>query len=535
MKEYNIAIYIRLSMADEDTGYGKTESDSIVNQRSLINRYLDKHTELSGFHRTEFCDDGFTGTNTNRPAFTDLMAEVKKGKYNLICVKDFSRFSRDYIEIGDCLECLFPFLGVRFISINDNYDSDNYKGTTGGLDVVMRNIVYAAYSKDLSVKTTTAKIQMMKQGKYIGNYAPYGYVLHPTVRNKLAVDPEAAQVVRRIYEMAIKGVRVTDIAKQLNTEGIPTPSQYFIANHPRTGKFGGSSNKLLWSYAAVYNILTKLTYTGATVGHVSKTVVPLSKQVKKQMPEDWIVAENMHEAIVSKDDFDKAQAIIRKQKQVRNADVLNVSMYPLRSLVRCGSCGRAMTYDKQRKGFYCPYSKTDPNGLCPKGIICHSQELEKVVFDAISLLLQAAVSKQPTSKELQRRKKSAIEEKLSLLSSLQSQSEKQKKLKLKLYEQYTGGEITKNCYLEQKTAIDETLATTAAESTALEAAIAELEATNSQHETAFEKSCNSFFGETTLTHESAHAFVKAIYVFADKHIEIHWKFSDVFGDAYETT
>ncbi len=109
MKEYNIAIYIRLSMADEDTGYGKTESDSIVNQRSLINRYLDKHTELSGFHRTEFCDDGFTGTNTNRPAFTELMAEVKKGKYNLICVKDFSRFSRDYIEIGDCLECLFPF------------------------------------------------------------------------------------------------------------------------------------------------------------------------------------------------------------------------------------------------------------------------------------------------------------------------------------------------------------------------------------------------------------------------------------------
>ncbi len=108
-------------------------------------------------------------------------------------------------------------------------------------------------------------------------------------------------------------------------------------------------------------------------------------------------------------------------------------------------------------------------------------------------------------------------------------------MKLKLYEQYTGGEITKNCYLEQKTAIDETLATTAAESTALEAAIAELEATNSQHETAFEKSCNSFFGETTLTHESAHAFVKAIYVFADKHIEIHWKFSDVFGDAYDTT
>lgn len=534
MKEYNIAIYIRLSMADEDTGYGKTESDSIVNQRSLINRYLDKHTELSGFHRTEFCDDGFTGTNTNRPAFTELMAEVKKGKYNLICVKDFSRFSRDYIEIGDCLECLFPFLGVRFISINDNYDSDDYKGTTGGLDVVMRNIVYAAYSKDLSVKTTTAKIQMMKQGKYVGSYAPYGYVLHPKVRNKLAVDPEAAQVVRRIFDLAIAGTKVTDIAKQLNIEGVPTPSQYFIANHPGTEKFGNSSNKLLWSYTAVYNILTKLTYTGATVGHVSKTVVPLSKQVKKQLPEDWIVAENMHEAIVSKDDFDKAQAIIRKQKQARNAGSLNASMYPLRSLVRCGNCGRAMTYDKRRKGFYCPYPKTDPNSFCPRGIVCLSQELEKVVFDAISLLLQAAVSKQPTSKELQRRKKSAIEEKISLLSSLQSQSEKQKKLKLKLYEQYTGGEITKNRYIEQKTVIDETLTAVAEEISALEVSISELETIDAQHETAFEQSCNSFLGETVLTYESAHAFVKAIYVFTDKHIEIHWKFNDVFGAAYKT-
>ena len=269
MKEYNIAIYIRLSMADEDTGYGKNESDSIVNQRSLINRYLDKHTELSGFHRTEFCDDGFTGTNTNRPAFTKMMEQVKQGKYNLICVKDFSRFSRDYIEIGDCLECLFPFLGVRFISINDGYDSDDYKGTTGGLDVVMRNIVYAAYSKDLSIKTTTAKIQMMKQGKFAGNYAPYGYILHPTVRNKLTIDPEAAQIVRRIFDMAIAGSAATEIAKQLNSEGVLTPGQYFISKNPSTGKFRHTSDKLNWSYPAVHGILTKLTYTGATVGHVS--------------------------------------------------------------------------------------------------------------------------------------------------------------------------------------------------------------------------------------------------------------------------
>ena len=148
VKDYTIGIYIRLSMADEDTGNGsKAESDSIGNQRMLINRYLDNHPTLSKYPRLEFADDGYTGTNFHRPQFSAMMEKVRHGEINLICVKDFSRFSRDYIETGNYLECTFPFMGVRFISINDGYDSDDYKGTTGGLEVVMRSIIYAAYSR----------------------------------------------------------------------------------------------------------------------------------------------------------------------------------------------------------------------------------------------------------------------------------------------------------------------------------------------------------------------------------------------------
>ena len=290
-KEYNIGIYIRLSIADEDTGYGsKAESDSIGNQRMLINRFLDNHPELSHCQRSEFADDGYTGTNFHRPQFAQMMEKVKRGEINLICVKDFSRFSRDYIETGNYLECTFPFMGVRFISINDGYDSDNYKGTTGGLEVVMRSIIYAAYSKDLSVKTTSAKIQMMKQGKYVGGYAPYGYVLHPTIRNKLAVDPEAADVIRRIFREALEGSNTSQIARSLNDDGIPTPGQYFKSKHPDKKKFSNMSEKISWETVMVYNILKNLVYTGTLVSRKMKSCGVGSK---KRVVNEPIIVEGM--------------------------------------------------------------------------------------------------------------------------------------------------------------------------------------------------------------------------------------------------
>ena len=182
-----------------------------------------------------------------------MMEKVKRGEINLICVKDFSRFSRDYIETGNYLECTFPFMGVRFISINDGYDSDDYKGTTGGLEVVMRSIIYAAYSKDLSVKTTSAKIQMMKQGKYVGGYAPYGYVLHPTIRNKLAVDPEAADVIRRIFREALEGSNTSQIARSLNDDGITPPVgvTLYIATAVAKIKFTNLL-KEMWPFIALF-------------------------------------------------------------------------------------------------------------------------------------------------------------------------------------------------------------------------------------------------------------------------------------------
>lgn len=520
MKKYNIAIYIRLSVADEDAGTSKAESDSIGNQRSLINRFLDRHPALSKCPRSEFCDDGFTGTNTDRPAFTDMMKRVKKGEFNLICVKDFSRFSRDYIEIGDSLECLFPFLGVRFISVNDNYDSDNYIGTTGGLDVVMRNIVYAAYSKDLSVKTTTAKIQLMKQGKFVGGYAPYGYVLHPTIRNKLAIDPEAAEVVRKIFLLAIDGNTPTEIAIRLNDEGIPTPGQYFIERHPDTKKYRRSSNKLNWSHAMVYRTLTKLAYTGCAVGHERRTVAPLSRKTVKQDIEKQFIVENMHEAIVSREEYDLAQAVIRKTGR----SPAKASYYPLRSLVRCGNCGRCMAFLKSGKGFYCTYGRTDRNSACPTEAIHLASDIEQRIYDAIMLFLKAADEKGNLSDKFLKKKKSEIQKNMDMLTDFQKQCGKLKKQKLKSYEEYSGGVMTKQAYLDDKRIIDEKLRTIENSIDAAKQRIADLESLEeSEPQTS---QFDRFLNEPSLTYEMAHAFVEAVYIYPDGTNEICWKFKD---------
>lgn len=233
----------------------KSESESISHQKALIQNFINDSIELKDSMQYEFFDDGYSGTNFKRPSFERLLEKIKKGEINCVIVKDFSRFGRDYIELGDYLERIFPFMGVRFISINDHYDSLDYKETTGGLDVVMKNIVYDYYSKDLSMKVKTAKYQKMKQGKYLGGYVPYGLMKDPKDKHKLIVDPEAVAVVREIFDMAIAKMRLIDMARTLNERSVETPGQYYRRKHPSTKKFVNFSDKACWTHANLRTIL----------------------------------------------------------------------------------------------------------------------------------------------------------------------------------------------------------------------------------------------------------------------------------------
>ena len=217
MESWNTAGYLRLSREDGD----KAESDSIANQRKLLEQYLSSHPEL---HLIEFYqDDGYTGTNFDRPAFRKMEADLESGKVNCVLVKDLSRFGRDYIEMGRYLERVFPTQGVRFIAVNDHVDSQQ-----GSYDMLlpMKNIFNTQYARDISDKVRSAIHAKQQRGEFIGAFPSYGYQKDPANHNRLVVDPAAAQVVRRIFDLFEHGWGKIKIAKQLNAEGIPSPSEY---------------------------------------------------------------------------------------------------------------------------------------------------------------------------------------------------------------------------------------------------------------------------------------------------------------------
>ena len=527
MDDTRIAIYIRLSLADEDTGKDKDESNSIVNQRGLIHHYLDRHPELSKYPRTEFVDDGYTGTNTDRPAYQNMMEQIKSGKFNVLITKDFSRAHRDYIELGNLVEYLLPFLRVRYISINDGYDSNDYDGTTGGIDVVMRSIIYDAYSKDLSVKEKTGKRQSMKKGRRCSGFPPFGYVRDPENKSMDLLDPEAAVVVRRIFDDALSGLSITEIAQNLNEEGLPTPGQYYRMKNPETKKYSYMSSEMSWTYASVHTILTNFKYTGAAVGGKRNKIAPCSKHTVKAAAEDLIIVPDMHEAIVTEEEFYRAGEVIRKAAQIQKK---TSEMYPLRSLVYCGNCGRRMQKRKASMSFVCAYTRTNPDSGCVDIRWEDGKELEQIVFHAIRDYIHLADKNRKKAKIFQKDRQRTIRAEVQSIGSLQEEISRLKQDKLKLYEKYCADKLDRNAYLAEKTAIDERIAKLETDISSTEERVSGLEEQSPEISSELEAACVTFQNETALTYDMAHAFVDRIVVYAEGNTEIRWRFKDIFAE-----
>lgn len=331
MKKYQIAIYIRLSKEDDKL---KEESNSVAMQRVLLQKYAAEN--FTNYELHEFCDDGYTGTNFRRPGMEMMLEKIRNGEICCVIVKDFSRFARDYIELGSYLEQIFPFLGVRFISVNDNYDSASYQGSIAELDVNFKNLLYDLYSKDLSGKIRSSLAIRKEKGQYVSANSPFGYEKNPKDRHALLIAEDEAEVVRRIFSLALKGYTSVEIARMFNETGVKTPIEFKIEKG-KTRKVP-KGERFVWNSGTICQILRNEIYIGNIVQKkYAKDFVGGKNHLKPRG--DWLVTDNHHEPIIDKTVFDKVQEGRGKRKPPQ----CNAS-HPLTGKLICGCCKKKLQY-----------------------------------------------------------------------------------------------------------------------------------------------------------------------------------------------
>lgn len=339
MKIYRAAVYVRLSKEDGDSAsFGKNESNSITNQKLLIRSFLARQPDIEAVETFE--DDGYTGTSFDRPGFQRLVTAVREKRVNCVIVKDFSRLGRDYLEAGNYIEKVFPKLGVRFISVNDDYDSLHQRAQVDSLIVPFKNLLNEQYSRDTSGKVRSALAAKRQQGLFVGSFAVYGYFRDPTDKNRLVVDETAAEVVREMFRMKLEGMSYQAIADRMTARKLPSPAEYKrqCGAHYQSG-FQTELHPA-WSATAVKRILTNEIYCGHMVQGKRRKVSYKVQAEERLPPEKWVRVENTHEAIVSESLFQEVQRQSREDTHV-NA---NQALYPLAGKLYCADCGGPMVH-----------------------------------------------------------------------------------------------------------------------------------------------------------------------------------------------
>ncbi|WP_300447356.1 recombinase family protein [uncultured Oscillibacter sp.] len=382
---WNTCGYVRLSREDGD----KEESNSVTGQKDLICDYMTRHPELRECGMK--VDDGYTGSNFDRPAFQEMMAEVKAGKINCIVVKDLSRFGRDHLGVGEYLEQLFPFLGVRFIAVNDHYDSLNSNAESDELVIPFKNLINEAYCRDTSVKTRSQLEIKRQRGDFIGSFAVFGYRKDPENRHRLLVDEYAAGVVRDMFRWKLEGISAGDIADRLTAAGILTPMDYKRSQGMRYSTSFRVKKESSWDAGMVLRILKNPVYTGVLEqGRVTTPSYRVKRLVVKPR-EEWAVVENCHEAIIDRYDFDTVQKVLALDTRT---SVSGKAVELFSGIVFCGECGGAMirktvpTAKKKYVYYVCAAHKNE------KSCFAHSlrvEALDELVLESLKKHIQDVI------------------------------------------------------------------------------------------------------------------------------------------------
>lgn len=450
-KIYHAAMYLRLSQEDGDVANAKkAESNSISNQKALIKQFLKDKDDI--ILVSERIDDGYTGSNFDRPQFQLMLDDIKRGVIDCVIVKDLSRFGREYIDSGNYLERIFPALGVRFIAVTDNVDSINDQ--QNDLLVSFKNLLNDAYCRDISIKIRSNLEVKRKNGEVVAAFLPYGYMKDPNDYHKAIIDEEAAVVVREIFKMKINGINNDGIAAILNKRGVLCPLEYKWAKGQHINLPFASyreKSKYYWSPGTVRDILSNRIYVGDLIqGKVGSPNHKVKKMYKKPK-EEWIVCKNNHEPIVSEREFELVQRISALDTRV---SPISKVVYPLSGLIICADCGMPMIRkditigDYEYEYYVCNTNKNNKKECSPHRI--PRKKLEDIVLSVIRVFIANILDLQRILKYI---------EDIPLQEMDIKEIEKKKKLKIKeltkckslrnsLYEDLKDGTITQSDYNE---------------------------------------------------------------------------------------
>lgn len=384
MKEkiFYAAMYLRLSRDDITVGDRgkpasvKAESESIANQRELIRAYIREQPDIELYDI--YADDGFSGSNFDRPEFKRMMCDIETGGVNCVIVKDLSRFGRDYIEAGRYIQKTFPALGVRFIALTDHYDSLQADMGESSIVLPVKNFINDSYCRDISTKVKSGLEVKRKNGECISPFAVYGYRKDKENRNRLVVDEYAAGIVRKIFAWKIAGMAVAAIAEQLNGLGILSPKEYKKSLGLKYNSGFSGAGRSLWGSASVKRILTDETYLGHLLqGKTQKVNYKVKKSVEKPK-EEWVRVENTHEPLVSEDDFQIVQNLLKSDSRL-GPGMEKAGLFA--GLLFCGDCKEQMVrrvnrYKGKEKVYYICSTKNRGEG-------CSRHSIEEEVLKGL--------------------------------------------------------------------------------------------------------------------------------------------------------
>ncbi len=522
-KIWNATLYLRLSRDDGD----KEESNSITGQRELLRDFLANHSDIREY--TIRVDDGWSGSTFERPGFQKMMEDVKAGRTNCIVVKDLSRFGRNYLDAGEYIEKIFPFLGVRFIAVNDNYDSLGGKKSSDDLIIPFKNLINEAYCRDISVKIRTQLEIKRKKGQYLGSFATYGYLKDEQNKNKLVVDEFAADIVRDMFQWKLEGVSPQDIANTLNRLGVLSPMEYKRSMGMKFTTPFKTNPKAVWSAATVIRILKNPVYTGVLIqGKATTPSYKVHKRVTKAESE-WCVIENNHEAIVSQMLFDNVQKVLRLDTR-RSPEDEAVALFS--GMVFCGDCGASMVRKTVPAGgrkyvyYVCSANKQEKTACSPHRI--RDNALEEIVLDSLKVHIQDVIDMSELLAMTDTAPLRTVEaQKIQRqLDKKREEYEKLQKLLMSLYENLVGGILDREEYIRLKESFSSRASEAEKQMDALRDTLTNIRERGTEN--AWMEEFKRHRGITALDRSIVVSLIDKILVHEDDTIEIIYRWQDEF-------